>query len=250
MSPPTTVPVAALSDTPDATRTRLEPPARGELHLWRAAVRHRPRWLELLTDAERDRAAEYAVGAPRDIFVTSYGVQRLLGAWYLGGEPARVTISRECGHCGGNHGRPRFTGADIDYSVSHTREWVLVGVTGHGRVGIDVEQLDPRREVDCLARSALTVAEWDHYRRLAPQQRLAWFMRTWTRKEAAMKLTGLGLAAWPNRIDVTGPQASAQRLPRWPTTPIHLSELPAPAGHVAALAATVPVTHVRSLALP
>ncbi len=59
-----------------------------------------------------------------------------------------------------------------------------------------------------------------------------------------MKLTGLGLRAAPGQVDVSGATVRA-RAPGWPAEVIHLAPLPAPGGHVATLATTIPVTTTR-----
>ena len=69
---------------------------------------------------------------------------------------------RECGYCGGPHGRPRFPGATLDYSVSHTDGWLVIAVVGRGLVGVDVERVDRVREVAGLADAILTPGERDH----------------------------------------------------------------------------------------
>lgn len=248
MTPPTAVPrLVVVPDRPGNPAPAL--PAPGELHLWQVAVRPRPAWLGLLDDAARQRWRDSRVDSVRDTLVTSHGAQRLIGAHYLGGEPTAVTISRHCAHCDADHGRPTLPDTDLDYSVSHTRDWVLVAVTAQGLVGVDLERLDPTRDIDRLAAAALSAAERERYAILAPERRPAWFLSAWTRKEAAMKVTGLGLAAWPDRVDVCGPVAAVQGLPRWPATPVYLYDLPGPAGHVAALAATVPIARARSFTI-
>jgi len=151
-------------------------------------------------------------------------------------------VLRECGYCGGPHGRPRFPGATLDYSVSHTDGWLVIAVVGRGLVGVDVERVDRVREVAGLADAILTPGERDHLGTVPGPARGAWLAAAWTRKEAAMKVTGLGLRAGPRRLDVRAGTLGPQAVPRWSGSgPIHLYDLPAPAGHRCALAATEPV---------
>lgn len=226
------------------------PPAPGEVHTCLVPVRRRPEWLALLDAAESERLARLTAGQARDTFATSRAVQRLIGARYLGLPPAEVRIARDCLHCGGNHGRPRFPGSAVEFSVSHTSEWLLVAVTGAGPVGVDVESTTLDRDVGRMASVALTAAEMERFARLPERMRARWFVRSWTRKEAAMKLVGLGLAAPPGELDVTGRVLSVGEVPRWPDVRIFLHDLPAPPGHAAALASTTEPTAVHALAPP
>lgn len=221
-------------------------PGRGECHLWLVAVRPRPGWRDLLDDQERRHAARLAGTPAGDIFVTSRAAQRLIGSCYLDVPPAEVAIDRDCPHCGqpARHGRPKFHGAVVDYSASHTTDWLLVAVTGSGLVGADMESLASAPDPGALVRAALTAQERQIYDRLPRSRRGPWLISRWTRKEAAMKLTGLGLKAPPRQVDVTAATARA-KVPGWPATAIYLSPVAAPCGHVAALATTVPVARTR-----
>lgn len=237
-------------DSFDVECPALGPPAPGEVHTCLVPVRRRPEWLALLDAEESRRLPRLAAGQARDTFATSRAVQRLVGARYLGLPPAEVRIARDCLHCGGNHGRPRFPGAAVEFSVSHTSEWLLVAVTGTGPVGVDVESTALDRDVGRMASVALTAAEMERFARLPERMRARWFVRSWTRKEAAMKLVGLGLAAPPGELDVTGRVLSVGEVPRWPDVRIFLHDLPAPPGHVAALASTTEPTAVHALTPP
>ena len=115
-------------------------------------------------------------------------------------------------------------------------------MVGRGLVGVDVERVDRVREVAGLADAILTPGERDHLGTVPGPARGAWLAAAWTRKEAAMKVTGLGLRAGPRRLDVRAGTLGPQAVPRWSGSgPIHLYDLPAPAGHRCALAATEPV---------
>lgn len=220
-------------------------PAPGECHLWLVPIRRRVDWLELLDEDERRHARLLTVSHVRDTFVTSRAVQRLIGSRYLRLPARQVSISRACGHCGALHGRPVFVGGPLDYSVSHAGNWVLVAVVGAGLVGADIECVESDRDIDALTSVALTAGELGHAAGMPPAERAAAFFTAWTRKEAAMKLTGLGLQAPPNQLDVSGPTVLVGRVPRWPDVPVHLHEAAAPTGYQLALATTLPLTAVH-----
>ncbi|WP_371659206.1 4'-phosphopantetheinyl transferase superfamily protein [Streptomyces sp. NBC_00280] len=233
-------------------------PGPGTCHLWAAPVASHRTWRDVLTAEEESRAAALPDGPARATYVTSRGLQRRLGSHYLRTAPQDLRIVRTCAHCdtGAEHGRPRFEGAEpggIDYSVAHTRHWVLAAVVSDGLIGVDVDTVPGPDTVDRLARKALTPGERAGLADLAPGERAAGFLRLWTRKEAGTKLAGRGLAAPLAHLDATGPTLrAAGALPEgWPTVPIRLRDLPpvGPLGgdHRAALATT---ERIRHLALP
>jgi 4'-phosphopantetheinyl transferase len=113
---------------------------------------------------------------------------------------------------------------------------------------VDIEDLRAAPDPDGLARACLTADERRHYAGLPLTERASWLVSAWTRKEAAMKLTGLGLRAPPKRLDVSGPTV-ATAVPRWPTAAVHLYDIDAPDGHLAALATTMPLRSVRTATL-
>ncbi|MGW2182051.1 4'-phosphopantetheinyl transferase family protein [Streptomyces sp. NPDC001732] len=229
-----------------ATTAALTPPAPGIGDIWFLPIRHRPDWTALLSPRERDRLTALGATPAGASVVTSRAAQRLVAARYLGVSPATVDVVRSCGRCGDpTHGRPHVPGAPFDYSVSHSEEWLLIAVVGSGRVGADLDTVAPYRDVDGLARIALTSAERRAHAGLPAEGRRAAFLTAWVRKEAAMKLDGHGLAAPPALIDVTGPRALAPTVPDWPSPAPCLTDLPAPPGHGAALATSEPLTTIR-----
>ncbi|MGW3994815.1 4'-phosphopantetheinyl transferase family protein [Amycolatopsis sp. NPDC004772] len=216
----------------------------GRVDVWVVPVRPRPEWVALLADAERARWARLAATPAGDVFVASRALQRLWGASVLGGRPSEVVIDRSCEHCADPaHGRPRVAGAP-EFSVSHTGRWLLLAVASAGLIGADIE--DPAAAADPagLAGVVLSASEHREFSAAAPAEQAGRLLRAWTRKEAAMKLAGLGLAAAPARVDVRGSIARSG-VPGWPYEPVHLRSLTVPGDHVAALATTEPVRAVR-----
>ena len=89
----------------------------------------------------------------------------------------------------GEHGKPMIAGhPEIHFNLSHCREAVACAVSNRP-VGIDVESV--REYKDSLARYTMND---DELRTIAAAGRPdAAFIRLWTMKEAALKLTGRGI---------------------------------------------------------
>lgn len=151
-------------------------PAVGECHLWQVPVQRCRDWWDLLTPGEQSKAERFDAGRAMDTFVTSRAVQRLVGSRYLGCRPGSVQIDRDCRYCGAGHGRPRFADAAIDYSVTHTGEWLAVAVVGHGQVGVDMEGRSPARRIEELARVVLAPGEQARFARVSDAARARWFL--------------------------------------------------------------------------
>jgi 4'-phosphopantetheinyl transferase len=179
-------------------------PAAGVCHLWSTPTTNAEPYRKLLDQTELERAERFKVAHAKDTFITSRAAQRLILARYLGRPPADIKIARDCQYCGADHGRPYLADSPLDFSVSHTKGLLLVAVVATGKVGVDIEAISDRA-VDDLADRVFSPAEQHQFLLVDRPQRPAHFMRIWTRKEAAVKLTGHGLAAPLSSLDVTGP---------------------------------------------
>ena len=220
-------------------------PATGVCHLWLARTAGAARYQGLLGADEVAAARRFRVESARDAFVASRAAQRLVLGRYLGRRPESVVITRDCRHCGGDHGRPYVAGAPVDFSVSHSAGWLILAVVGDGLVGVDLERVTGTRAVDDLADRVLGPAEQERFMVVPRQDRAAWFIWAWARKEAALKLTGHGIVGPLSSLDVVGSTAVASQQPAgWPIEPIHLRDVPAGPDLRAALATTVPLTGV------
>jgi phosphopantetheinyl transferase len=158
------------------------PPSAGEVHVWH---------FDLPAEAGRSVAR-----SARD---------RLLAA-YLGG-PALVGLEAE------GNGKPRLATdpGRLSFNLSHSGAMALVAIAPGGvEVGIDVERLHPRRDLARLAQRWLPEADAAAVAAAPGSGREAVFYAAWTRHEARVKCTGVGLAgpapgpevrAWPIEID-------------------------------------------------
>ncbi|GHE55467.1 hypothetical protein GCM10017771_77990 [Streptomyces capitiformicae] len=91
-------------------------------------------------------------------------------------------------------GRPYLRGIDqLDVSLSHTEELLVVGLARHGRIGVDIELADRRMLGLGTERQVCTPHELEALRRVAEENRNSELVRLWTLKEAYSKAIGQGL---------------------------------------------------------
>ncbi|WP_319212517.1 4'-phosphopantetheinyl transferase family protein [Streptomyces sp. ME02-8801-2C] len=91
-------------------------------------------------------------------------------------------------------GRPYLRGIDqLDVSLSHTEELLVVGLARHGRIGVDVEFADRRMLSLGTERMVCTPHELEALRGMAEENRNRELVRLWTLKEAYSKAIGQGL---------------------------------------------------------
>ena len=105
----------------------------------------------------------------------------------------------------GPHGKPRLAApaCDLEFNLSHAGAFALVAVTQGRPVGVDLEWARAELATDAIAEVCFSRDEQRRLNALAAQDRLPAFFRLWTRKEAFIKATGLGMSADLKAFDVS-----------------------------------------------
>lgn len=114
-------------------------------------------------------------------------------------------------------GKPRYPGADMHFSISHSGGMVWAAFCRAAPVGIDVEESRPLPDLERLAAS-LHPEEAASLRRLPPEERTRAFYRCWTRKEAVLKADGSGLSVSLDSFQVRTDAARANWIVSLPAT--------------------------------
>jgi 4'-phosphopantetheinyl transferase len=206
--------------------------------VWQA--RPSSRFADALTAAERARHDRLRRDADRDRFATGRALARNALAAELGLDPDAVRLRAQCPTCGGPHGKPSLPGApaDLDFSIAHAGDRVLVAVARGAPVGIDVEQVGETGDLAAEQAGVLTRAERDVLGATPADLRAAAFFAYWTRKEAVLKALGTGLLTPMAELQVSAPQ-QAPRVEAWPgATDGHawMQDIDAGPGYAAAVA--------------
>jgi 4'-phosphopantetheinyl transferase len=131
---------------------------------------------------------------------TDWMLQRVISN-YLRVAPENVEIVR------GSTGKPCLgtssTPREVHFSFTDSGRIALIAVAMDRQVGIDVEQIRFRVDLNSLIDKAATPAERAHLLvTTGPAQRQL-FNRYWVRKEAYLKAIGTGLTFPMNRVDVS-----------------------------------------------
>ena len=159
------------------------------------------RWVRVLDEADRERAATFRFERDRRRFVRVRGVLRTLLARALDRDPAGLRFRR------GDWGKPHLADRELEFSVSHSRSRALIAIRAGGPVGIDLEPVRALPNLLGVARKAFTPLEYEQLTALPEELQRACFFRIWTRKEALAKAVGEGLRAMPHFSVDGGPDA-------------------------------------------
>jgi len=146
---------------------------------------------DCLSADERRRVSGYRRSSDASAFVARrVFLREVLGA-ELGVGPRDIPLEIATSGKPGLPGeRPEFW-----YSQSSTAGMTVVAVSRDGEVGIDVESTERSLDFDGLARRWFTRREVSRIKSCTSVSAMRReFMRTWTAREAAAKLTGEGMA--------------------------------------------------------
>lgn len=161
------------------------------VHIWRAAL-DETGWpeAERLPAPERERASSFLREEPGRRWVTARWALRRVLESYLGEPAAEIELEL------GERGKPRLRNGDgIEFNLSRSNGLALVAVVEGREVGVDVELIEPDRDLVALAERALDPEDVAAVQAASEPERPAVFYAAWTRHEARLKCLGTGLGA-------------------------------------------------------
>ncbi len=143
-------------------------------------------WLKTyLTPVEQERAGRYHQPLDRLRFVGGRGLIRHIIGQYVQQPLNQIAI--DIGHRNKPF-LPNLPGLHIN--LAHAGDWILLAV-GRKAVGIDLEYIDDQVDYPFIANTSFSPAEQDALADNPDPRRL--FYALWTRKEALVKATGIGI---------------------------------------------------------
>jgi 4'-phosphopantetheinyl transferase len=166
-----------------------------EIHVWHAALDREGKVFDRLESTlsleEKARADRFHFVNDRNRFVVARGLLRELLGRYLHQAPAGLEFSY------GRHGKPFLSGKDASsqlcFNLSHSSNLVVYAIARERNLGIDVEHMRPESAGEDIARRYFSAREVSDLQSLPPEARVEGFFQCWTRKEAYLKATGMGL---------------------------------------------------------
>lgn len=229
-----------------------------EVHLWTADLttprRALASYLPDLDAEEERRAARFVFPKHKRRFILAHVMMRSVLARYLNCAPAALNFTADA------YGKPKLAGPQVDavqFNLTHSHERAVLAVSQATPLGVDIEwtkaeQGKPMAHWLQFAERFFSLAECQALKGLPEGEQLAGFYRTWTRKEAFVKLLGVGLqypldqftvsVADTNAQALLAAQANADVPATWSnlTASCHLSSYATGAGYQGAIAMAGP----------
>ena len=146
---------------------------------------------------ERSRAGRFRFVEDRRRFLAAHHALRHVLGLALDRLPGALAFET------GDHGKPRLLdGRGLEFSLSHSFQQCLIGISADRPIGVDVEVAQRVVDAEALAKRHFTLGEFEQWRKAPVAGRARVFLQGWTRKEACLKALGSGLSVPPGRIDV------------------------------------------------
>lgn len=134
------------------------------------------------------RLEDFSLPHLRERFVASRLLLKSAAAAVLQTSPNDLELAYKPG------GRPHLRGIDqLDVSLSHTEELIVVGLSRYGRIGVDTESAQRRMLGLGTERQVCTPHELEELEKVPEEGRNRELVRLWTLKEAYSKAIGQGL---------------------------------------------------------
>ncbi len=162
---------------------------------------HEAASLAWLDAAEQHRLQRFRIQGPGRRFSLCRAALRAVLASRLACRNERITFEVH-----DDRGKP-FAMVDgapapISFNVSHSGDHGLIAVAPRGRLGVDVEQRQPRRHMDLLIDTVFTEPERAILTTAEGRDRTDLFLDFWTMKEALIKALGTGLSMDPATFEI------------------------------------------------
>lgn len=207
-------------------------------------AKHRDRiagYRALLDPVEMDRAARFRFAEDRKRFIIAHGLLRTVLGDRLGASPAELRFGR------GPYGKPFIEGSDLRFNLSDTKDALVIAVGHEGEVGVDIETMTRTVDHHAVGQHYFTSEEVEVISRATDSKRR--FLEFWTRKEAVLKASGVGIMDDLRVLRVDGAvntmTITHQAFVQHAAEQYHLHTWHLGAHHILSLAQEAPVPGVR-----
>ena len=155
---------------------------------------------DLLSLAERERAARFKFEKDRRLYTVAHAALRSILAGYLNVAPGDLEF--EIGRRGKPRLAPTFSKDSLEFNLSHSSEVALIAVTREREIGVDVEHVKKEFAFAEVAERYFTTREVSAIRALPEDLQRRAFYQCWTSKEAFLKAKGVGLSGELDEVEI------------------------------------------------
>lgn len=144
-----------------------------------------------LSDFELKRAGKFIKKEDYDTYIISHYFLRKSLAQKSDTDPEKVIINFESGE------KPTTQSTQLDFNMSHSSNYFAIVLANekHNNVGVDIEKTKPIKDLKDLIKGFFHNEEADYIlnKDINSKSQETKFLEIWTRKEAFLKMIGIGL---------------------------------------------------------
>lgn len=171
-----------------------------EVHFWLVSINSADICgLEhIISNDELARASRFHLSQHRTEYVASRIHLRTILGKYTGISPQLLRFKYN------EYGKPSIADektGNLKFNLSHSNGFALYAITRSDEIGIDFELINPSQVDKEMAAKLLTNNELERFNSLNFSERVEFFYKCWTRKEAYSKALGKGLSINPGKIE-------------------------------------------------
>lgn len=145
----------------------------------------------LLDRDEQQKADRFVLNDAREKFIYSHALLRQVLAKNSNQAPESLEYTYN------DNGKPVLKNSALQFNLSHSGAWVLIGLCEDSPIGVDIEHARFHDNYLQLAERFFTKTE------VAELKTMDDFYRIWTRKEAYLKMLGHGISFGLDRFSVS-----------------------------------------------
>lgn len=162
-----------------------------DVHIWSICLLEYKNKIDyfssILSKDECERARSFKFFKDQRQFIMARGILRCLLSNYLQQAPETIEIVY------GLWGKPSLPEDKfLNFNVSHSGDYALYAVARSYKVGIDLEYINERLELEGMAPHIFSVKELANWETLDQQAKIDVFFRQWVSREAFLKASGKG----------------------------------------------------------
>jgi len=160
---------------------------------------------QYLSGAESRKSSEIRDVQAEQLFCLRKGITRIILSGFLDIPPGELKYEYDI------NGKPFISSCgyeDFYFNISHSKEYLFVGITKNGHIGVDIEKVNPKLNHSLLAGSVFSPRELSLYDSYDKPDKLRSFYKAWVQKEAVGKALGMGISIGFSSFSVSiDPQA-------------------------------------------
>ncbi|BDQ02806.1 MAG: hypothetical protein KatS3mg037_1381 [Ignavibacterium sp.] len=145
----------------------------------------------ILSDEEKEKSGKYKFARDRERAIVTYFFRRKILSEYTGLSPENLSFKI------GKSGKPYIDNQGLTYlkfNYSHSGDLIVYALNRDAEIGVDIELVEEFPDLNSLVKNYFSHNEQKAFLSLTTlKDKLNFFYKIWTRKEAFVKALGTGL---------------------------------------------------------